>query len=277
MAYETILFEKRGGVGLITLNRPEKLNAWTWQMNDEIVDAIQQCNNDDDIGAIVWTGAGRAFCAGADIKQAFAKRLEKDYQEGPPRSDEGVEHMFAWDRTLREAKPIVVAVNGIAVGVGLTQILATDVRLASDRAQFGMFFVKMGLVTELGSSYYLAQHVGLGRASEMCLTGRLVDAQEAERIGLVNRTVPHDRLLDEAIAVAEQIAANPPPSVRQIKGLFTANAVEQNTRSVFQREGEALEVCRRSPEHREAVRAFLEKRPPNFRAAREQEGAAAKS
>ena len=256
--YGQIRWERRGEVGLLTLDRPEKLNAWTRRMQAEIFDALDRANADAGIGAVVVTGAGRGFCAGADVKAQFANRLEG----GDPAIDDARRD---WVAFVRESKPLVAAINGVAVGVGLTMVLPFDVLLASTDAKVGMFFVRMGLVPELASSSFLARRVGFGLASEMCLTGRLYEASELAGSGLFNRVVTPDRLLHEAISVATAIAANPDWSLRTIKRLLTENASESDLELVQRRELEALERAYRTPEHREAVDAFLAKRPARFR------------
>ena len=222
MSYEQITTETRGDILLLTLNRPEKLNAWTDQMRREMVDAIDAANADPAIGAVVVTGAGRGFCAGADIEQTFNARLEGRGDGGVGRGAERPERRD-WVAFCRESKPLIAAVNGVAVGVGLTMILPFDIILASDQARMGMFFVRMGLVPELASSYYVVQRVGFAKASEMCLTGKLYPATELVGTGLVNDVVPHDQLLTRAFEMAGQIAANSAPALRMIKALLTSN------------------------------------------------------
>jgi 2-(1,2-epoxy-1,2-dihydrophenyl)acetyl-CoA isomerase len=264
VGYEQITTEARGDVLLLTLNRPEKLNAWTDRMRREMVDAIDAANDDPAIGAIVVTGAGRGFCSGADIEQTFQARIDGRAGSGsgaerPERRD--------WVAFCRESKPLVAAVNGVAVGVGLTMILPFDVIVASDQARLGMFFVRMGLVPELASSYYIVQRVGFAKASEMCLTGRLYSAAEVAGTGLVNEVVPHEQLLPRAFELATQMAANSAPALRMIKALLTSNGACEDPRQVQAREIEALGKAYATAEHKEAVRAFLEKRKPDFRAA----------
>jgi len=266
MAYDTILYERRGDVALVTLNRPEKLNAWTPRMSVEQADAIERANADPAVGAIVMTGAGRGFCAGADMAETFQKRIGgTDPGEGTERGSGGLPEGLDWVALVRRSKPLIAAVNGAAVGIGLTLILPFDVIVASEQARFGMLFIKMGLVPELASTHYLVQRVGFGRASEMCLSGRLVGAEEAGRIGLADRVLPHDGLLDEALALAAAIGANPAPTLRMTKQLLTKNAAETDLDAVQRLESELLRECWKTPEHAEAVRAFLEKRPPRFR------------
>jgi enoyl-CoA hydratase/carnithine racemase len=160
---------------------------------------------------------------------------------------------------VRESKPLVAAVNGAAVGIGMTMILPFDVIVASERAKFGMLFIKVGLVPELASTRLLVQRVGFGRASEMCLTGRLYEGPEAHRIGLADRLTPPAQLLEEALGLAAAIAENPGPQLRMIKRLLTQNAVESDLRLVQQREHELIRECWQSPEHHRAVGTFLAK------------------
>jgi 2-(1,2-epoxy-1,2-dihydrophenyl)acetyl-CoA isomerase len=262
MDYEQIKVALEDGVGVLTLNRPERLNAWTYRMSAELADAIGRCNADPAIGAMVITGAGRGFCAGADIKDTFQSR-----ESGG--GGRGAHDPTDWVRLLRTSKPVIAAINGPAVGVGLTMILPCDVILASTAAKFAMAFVKMGVLPELGSSHFLVQRLGFGRASEMCLTGRMFGADEALDARLVDRLTAPDELLPAARELAATIGANPPPHLRWIKELLTVNGTESDLDVVQMREGRLLQRAYASPEHREAVSAFLEKRPPDFRKARE--------
>ena len=177
----------------------------------------------------------------------------------------GLPRDLDWVALVRSAKPLIAAVNGAAVGIGLTMILPFDVLVASEAARFGMFFVKVGLVPELASTHFLVQRMGFGRASEMCLSGRLYGAAEAFEKGLVDRVVAPDALLPTALALAGEIAANPPPQLRWIKQLLSENGSDPDLRAVQRRETERLRACWETPEHREAVSAFLERRPPRFR------------
>ena len=252
-----ITAEQRGAVALITLNRPERLNAWTPRMASEQADAIRAANADESIGAIVMTGAGRGFCAGADMRDTFKKRLDGSDPGGNTEESGGMPPDVDWVGLARESKPLVAAVNGPAVGIGTTMILPFDLIVASELAKFGMLFIKVGLVPELASTRLLVQRVGFGRASEMCLTGRLYDGAEANRMGLADRLAAPEQLLDTAIELAAEIAANPAPQLRMIKSLLTDNAVESDLRLVQRREHELIRECWRSPEHHRAVDAFL--------------------
>jgi enoyl-CoA hydratase/carnithine racemase len=257
VGYETITSEDRGGVALITLNRPERLNAWTPQMASEQAAAIRAANDRDDIGAIVMTGAGRGFCAGADMRDTFSKRLDGVDPGGDTEESGGMPRDVDWVALARESKPLIAAVNGAAVGIGMTMFLPFDAILASESAKFGMLFIKVGLVPELASTRLLAQRVGIGRASEMCLTGRLYGGPEAYEVGLADRLEKPERLLDAALELGQEIAANPAPQLRMIKRLLTENALEPDLRLVQEREHELIRECWQSPEHERAVAAFL--------------------
>jgi len=263
--YEQITVERRDEVSLVTLNRPERLNAWTPRMSVELADAIERANQDREVGAIVVTGAGRGFCAGADMSDTFEARIDgRDPGEDTAGGEGGLPRGLDWVALVRASKPLVAAVNGAAVGVGLTMILPFDVIVASERARFGMFFIKMGLVPELASTHFLVQRMGFGRASEMCLSGRLYAAGEAYEKGLADRLVPHDEVAQQAIALAREIGANPAPQLRMTKQLLTLNGSATDLTEIQRAETRLLRECWETPEHKEAVRAFLEKRPPRF-------------
>jgi enoyl-CoA hydratase/carnithine racemase len=263
--YEQILVERRDAVALLTLNRPDRLNAWTPRMSVELVDAIECANRDREVGAIVVTGAGRGFCAGADMADTFQSRLDgRDPGEDTAGGEGGLPRGLDWVALVRESKPLVAAVNGAAVGVGLTMILPFDVIVASERARFGMFFIKMGLVPELASTHFLVQRMGFGRASEMCLSGRLYAAGEAYEKGLADRLVAHDEVVEHGIALGREIGANPAPQLRMTKQLLTRNGSATDLSEIQRAETRLLRECWKTPEHKEAVRAFLEKRPPKF-------------
>ena len=261
MTYETILVENVDGVSTITLNRPERLNAWTYQMGAELSRAVQAGNEDDDVLAFVVTGAGRGFCAGADIGDVFKAQAEGENVRGDdaPRN---------WVDEVRAAKPLVAAINGAAIGVGLTQVLPMDYLIAAEDAKLSVRFVKMGLVPELASSHYLVLRMGFGRASELMLSGRTVSGSEAATLGLVDRAVAAEDLLTVAREVARGMGDNPQASLKAIKALVTQNAAEADVSQVQKREMAALAEAYKSPEHKEAIAAFMEKREPDFKSAR---------
>lgn len=261
MPYETVLVERRGDVGIITLNRPEKMNAINFTMSREIDEAVEELNSDRDVGAIVLTGAGRAFCSGADFSRFEDRIREADGLEPMERP----QRPFTWIELARSSKPIVCAINGPTIGAGLTRTLPCDVRIASTRATFSMRFVKVGIVPEIASTQILPQIVGLQAAADLMLSGRTIDAHEALRLGLVLKVVEPDDLLPEALRLANDYAENGPAVVREIKALLYQNYVEQDIDLVRRREAEALQRRSGSPEQREAVAAFREKRAPDFR------------
>jgi enoyl-CoA hydratase/carnithine racemase len=267
MSYEQIRFEVTDGVGVLTLNRPDRLNAWTYRMSAELTDAIDCCNESDGVGAMIITGEGRGFCAGADIGDTFKSRI--DGNDPAAAVDRDDSKPSDWVALLRRSKPIIAAVNGASVGVGATMILPCDIIMASENARFAMGFIKMGLVPELGSSHFLVQRMGFGRASEMCLTGKLYSAREAHDMGLVDHLVPHEQLLDKAMELATTIAANPGPQLRWIKELISANGCATDLGEIQGREMALLQQAYATPEHKEAVAAFLEKRQPDYRRARQ--------
>jgi len=261
--YDTILYEPKDHVLLLTLNRPDKLNAWNAQMESDFIDSLDSASSDSGIRAIVVTGAGRAFCAGGDIG-AWSQDLGgggERRRASPLLARDGSPEVPI---TLARSKPVIADINGHAVGIGLTVTLACDIRIASERAQFSARFVKVGLTPECGSTRYLPLVAGIGNALFMALTGRIIDATEAKERGIIDRIVPADSLMDDAMALAEEIASNPPSATWFAKRLIHENANENDLRHVVTTEGFAIREARRQPDHAEAVKAFVEKRPPNF-------------
>ena len=263
--YKQILFDQQGRVAIVTLNRPERLNAWTYEMGGELMDAVERCNEDRGVGAIVVTGAGRGFCAGADMRgfqRGIDQREQGESEAGqattPPPRREPPTTLF------RRSKPIIAAINGPAIGVGLTITLNMDVRIASDQARLSMRFVRVGIVPELASTTYLPQIVGLSNALELALTARIVSADEALRYGLVSRVVPHEQLLPAVMTFAAEIADNPIEQVMATKAMIHRHMVEQDLAAVMKREGKTLQEMYSTANHKEAVKSFLEKREPQF-------------
>jgi 2-(1,2-epoxy-1,2-dihydrophenyl)acetyl-CoA isomerase len=263
MAYTQIAYEARGVGARRTLIRAGKLNAGTRQMSVELVDAITNANEDHQIGAIVVTGAGRGFCAGADIGSQFKAQLDGGRPEGA--GEGGDRTATDWVPFCRQAKPLVAAINGAAIGVGLTMVLPFDQLVAAEDAKLSCRFIKMGLAPELASSHFLIQRCGWGAASDLALSGRMISGTEAAAIGLVDRAVPAGEVLEVAMGLAREYAANPDPQLLMIKQLLTENGSETDLGLVQRREIAALNAAYKTPEHREAVDAFLEKRAPKFR------------
>lgn len=266
MDYTQIAVERRGAVTIIRLDRPDRLNAWTPTMAEEQAHAIHAANAEPSIGAIVMTGSGRGFCAGADMQATFQSRIDGiDPGNDTAGGMGGMPAGLDWVSLVRASKPIVCAINGAAIGIGVTMCLPCDQIVASTAAKLGMGFIKMGLVPELASTRLLVERIGIGRASDLFLSGRVITADEASRIGLVDRLTEPDDLLDTALEVAESYAANPDLQLRMTKELITANSTESDLALVQRREQELLAACWRSDEHKEAVAAFLDKRTPVFR------------
>ena len=258
--YEQILTDVDESIVVITLNRPDRLNAWTYQLMAELADAVRHANFDDAIEGIVVTGAGRGFCAGADVTDVF--------QGGEERPDNRASD--DWVELVRSSKPIGAAINGPAIGVGLSMVLPFDVLVADRDAKLSLRFIKMGLVPELASSRFMTLRCGWGAASDLALTGRTVLGDEALALRLVDGVTEPGEALAETTARVRAMGENPLAAVRAVKQLFTANATETDLAAVQARELSALAEAFRSPEHREAISAFMEKREPDFRAARGQ-------
>lgn len=264
MNYESILTEVSNGVLTVTMNRPEKLNAWTRQMGAEMAHAIAAGNADNDVIAIVLTGAGRGFCAGADMSAVFQAQIDEKSGE----ATEQPADMGDWVGLMRSSKPIIAAINGAAIGVGLSQVLSMDHLVAAEGAKLSLRFVKVGVVPELASSKLVPLRVGFGKASELMLTGKTILAEEAAAIGLVDRCVPGDQLLDAAYEMAHAMGENPQASLAFTKQLLTENMTETSLKQVQKLELTLLDQAYETPEHKEAISAFLGKREPDFRAAR---------
>jgi len=263
MAYETITLEKHDGIGTITLNRPQRLNAWTPVMGVELADAFRDVDRDASIRVAILTGAGRAFCAGADM-DFFAEQVAAGGGAKGSAGAPGPSRVEEFPMQMRRlSKPTIAAINGYALGVGCTMTLLCDIRIAAEEAKLGFLFPRMGVMAELGSTFLLPRLVGLGRACEFMFTGKHYSAAECEHAGLVNRVVPGAELVVAAQALAREIAQCAPLSI-----LLTRQALYQGLSETFEAqvryEGFTLEYLYRTRDHAEAVRAFKEKRPPAF-------------
>lgn len=255
MAYECILVETRGRVGLITLNRPQALNALSPQLISELGAALNVFEADDGIGALVITGSQKAFAAGADIKHMATKSFQEVFMED----------LFGnWDGVARARKPIIAAVAGFALGGGCELAMMCDFIIAADTARFGQPEINIGLIPGAGGTQRLARFVGKSKAMDLCLTGRFMDAQEAERCGLVSRVVPANDLMTTAMAIAETIAA---------KSLISAMLAKEAVNRAFETPlSEGLRFERRAclslfatDDQKEGMAAFIEKRPAQFK------------
>ena len=229
-------------------------------MAEELAKAIEDSNTDKSIGAIVMTGSGKGFCAGADIEETFQTIIDgKDPGNDNQSGSGGMPKNVDWVDLIRKSKPMIAAVNGAAVGIGITMILPFDIIMASEKAKFGMFFIQMGLVPELASSHFLVQRMGFGKASEMCLSGRLVEAKEAKESNLIDFLCTEETLLDDALEKAELIGNNPGPQLKMVKELLTKNGSEIDLNKAQERESELLRECWKTDEHKEAVKKFVTK------------------
>jgi 2-(1,2-epoxy-1,2-dihydrophenyl)acetyl-CoA isomerase len=263
MRAEEILFEKKDGVATLTLNRPDKLNALTPEMAYEnLVGIFNQIKIDDEIRAIIITGAGRGFCSGTDVSARLVKRLEKGVEE--PRY-EMIDLVGGFILNIVDMdKPIIAAINGIAAAAGLSIALASDIRIASEKARFGAIWVRRGLIPDVGATYFLPRIIGLDKALELTLRGDIIDAQEALEIGLITRLVPHDELMSKARELAVKIAKGPAVAIELIKrGLH--RSLNNDLKVQLDYESFAQNLCRQTDDHKEGVRSFMEKREPNFK------------
>ncbi len=257
-----IIVETEKGIAMVTLNRPEQLNAFTTEMYHNFSNILDSLNKDDNVKAIIITGAGRGFCSGSDVFERLRSRLEKTLEESRFERLKQVGSMVLdMDKV---DKPIIAAINGIATGAGLSIALASHIRLASEKARFGAVWVNVGLIPDLGATYYLPRIIGFDKAFDLCLTGRIIDAKEALEIGLVTKIVPHDELIPEAKELAAKIAMGPAIAVElTVRGL--KRSLNNDLKTQLDYESYAQNVCRGTQDHKEGVQAFLEKRKPKFR------------
>ncbi len=276
MAYQEIIYDVADGVATITMNRPDKLNAFTGTMMAEMIDAFDKVDADDDVRVVIVTGAGRAFCAGADLS-AGAKTFDYDKRSDRPEKGGG-EVALTYDmeeardgggrltlRIFECLKPVIAAINGPAVGIGSTMTLAMDVRFASDSARMGFVFSRRGIVPEAASSFFLPRLVGIQQALEWCYSGRVFDAAEALHGGLVKEVVPGDQLLARANQLAREIADNTAPvSVAMIRQMLWRGLGFQHPMDAHKIDSRGVLARGRSGDAKEGVMSFLEKRTPVY-------------
>jgi enoyl-CoA hydratase len=255
MAYETILVETRGRVGLLTLNRPKALNAINRQLTEELISAAESFDRDPGIGCLVVTGSEKAFAAGADIKEMQTQSYMDMYAS---------DWFSAWEKFVAIRKPVMAAVAGFALGGGCELAMMCDFILAAETAKFGQPEIKLGVMPGMGGSQRLAKAVGKSKAMELCLTGRMMDAVEAERAGLVARIVPAAELLAEALKTAETIASMSLPSLMMVKE-SVARAEETTLTEGLRFERRLFHSLFATEDQKEGMTAFVEKRPAIFR------------
>jgi enoyl-CoA hydratase/carnithine racemase len=263
MTYEQICTEIEDRVLTITLNRPERLNAWTPTMLEELIAAFDRADADDEVRAVVLTGAGRGFCAGADLERGGETfdRHERERAGAFPRDGGGRFTLRVFECT----KPVIAAINGPAVGVGATMTLPMDIRLAAEEARIGFVFARRGIVPEACSSWFLPRVVGISRALEWVTTGRVFPASEALEAGLVRSVHPAGELLDAAYALAREIAENAAPvSVALARLMLWRMLGAEHPMRAHRVDSRAMFIRGQSADAREGITAFLEKRPAEF-------------
>jgi 2-(1,2-epoxy-1,2-dihydrophenyl)acetyl-CoA isomerase len=275
--YEHIIFELQGNVATLTLNRPRVLNAMNAPTVDEILDALDEVSVNDDIRALVITGAGRAFCSGDDLKGSGIKRAQNRPHTSDENSDDemavygystGEAFRYKWHtmfRTIRNLRtPVIAAINGNAHGAGSDLMLACDFRLASEDAIFGDLRTANALALGTGAAYLMPQVVGMTKAIELLFTGKKIDAQEAERIGLVNKTVPADRFKDEVAELANSLAQGPTKLIGRVKEQIYRQANMDFAAALEDGWHDARDIEGRTEDGKEGMLAFLERRPPKY-------------
>ena len=272
MEFETILYEIKDKILTVTLNRPERLNAFTGQMMDDLIEAFDKAGKDDDIRVIIVTGAGRGFCAGADLG-AGANTFNREVRNNRGET-EGIKDNPEWMRdgggrtTLAIfdcPKPIIAAFNGPAVGVGVTMTLPMDIRIASEEARFGFVFARRGLVPEAASSWFLPRIVGISKALEWTFSGKVFSAEEAKDGGLIRSVHPANKLMDEAYKLAQEIIDNTSPvSVALTRQMLWKMLGADHPMEAHKVDSRLIYELGKAEDAKEGVNSFLEKRSPKF-------------
>jgi 2-(1,2-epoxy-1,2-dihydrophenyl)acetyl-CoA isomerase len=258
MTFDTIILQKEKGICTIVLNRPEVLNALNSKMVDELLKAIDEINRDDSTKVLVLTGAGRGFCAGADLRE-----IQWTPEVMPVRLNL-LHSQQIFTGIVNMEKPVIAAVNGVAVGAGCNIALACDIVIASKEAKFSQIFIRVGLVPDLGGMYLLPRLVGWHKAKELIFTGKMIGAEEAEQIGLINKAVSAQEFNSIVRDWAQQLANSPLRAIGLAKKILNSS-VESNIAAVLEMEAYAQGACVETEDYREGVNAFLEKREPRFK------------
>jgi 2-(1,2-epoxy-1,2-dihydrophenyl)acetyl-CoA isomerase len=258
MTYEKILFEKEGSVATITFNDPQKLNPMGIQIGEEIHLALEECGRDEEVRAVILTGAGRAFSAGGDLREIGKKSPPFIFRDGVARIFRAVLAIADLE------KPVVAAVNGPAMGVAFNMALACDIVVASEGASFSEIFVRVGLIPDGGAHFLLPRIVGLAKAKELIYTGKIISAKEAEILGLVNQVVPPDKLNAAAREWANRLAEGPTRAIGIAKKILN-KSFQSSLADIIEMETEMQTLLHETEDHQEGVAAFFEKRSPSFK------------
>lgn len=259
MSYKELRYEKEGRIGIITLNRPKRLNALSFQLNNEISAVFDEIENDDDVQVVIFTGGDKVFSAGADIKE----RSSVDITQSQAYFGQLKTHDFCCKIENFE-KPVIAAISGVAVGGGCELAMVCDLRIASETARFGLSEVNIGVMPTAGGTQRLPRLIGITKAKELLYTGEFIDAQEAYRIGLVNKVVPVDQLMIETRDLAKKIAAKPPLSVKYLKRAVNIG-MQLDLSSALDYESQIAAMLSCSEDRKEGFQAFVEKRKPVFK------------
>lgn len=263
MDYEFIIFETKGEIAQITLNRPERLNAWSYEMNNEIWDALEKVENDPNLRVTIVTGAGRGFCAGADLSRGGSTF---DGSNRPREVEERARTAASLiNRYFLLKKPVIVAINGPVVGVGVTFILPFDIRIASESARIGIVFNRRGVIPEIACPWILPRIIGVSKAAELMYTGRIINAKEALEFGLVSRVVPDDKLMETAYEIADEILLSAPVSVTLTKRMLYQFLTETDIIKAERINSQYFRWTGQQPDAREGVVSFLQKRRPEWK------------
>ncbi len=267
--FQNVLLEKKEAVGVITLNRPDKMNSWTMLMVDEVMEVIHDINADDSIRVAILTGAGKAFSSGFDMDELVKQKMTEEVSWAETNGGLKVRGKNTTDSIVlglsNLRKPVIAAINGMALGIGFAYTLACDIRIMSDNAWLSTTFVDRGLIPEAGVTYFLPRLVGLGKAKKLVFTGEKISAVEAERIGIVEEVVPADELMSRSMELAQTIASKPPLAITLAKRTLYKGASEPDLAAQIDREFYLQSALIESADVKEGVESFLQKRAPVFK------------
>jgi 2-(1,2-epoxy-1,2-dihydrophenyl)acetyl-CoA isomerase len=260
MAYEDIVYEKEGRIAILTLNRPEVMNAYTRKMVWELADALDDAAQDDEIRGLIVTANGRGFCTGVNNKDTEGERAGvRSIVRHELRLYPAISRLWNFD------KPTICAINGMTAGAGTALAMVCDVRIASDQAKFLLVWARRGMVPDNGASYFLVRHVSLSKAYELTYSGDAIEADEMERIGLVSKVVPHDDLMKEAKSFAMHLTKGSPIATQLSKQLIRRATIEQDLYMQMELEGNFQRIATKTEDIKEIAQAAKEKREPNFK------------